>query len=139
MSNGHLILKASGHLARHLVSNHLVVGGAPVITMSSLPAAQKTVAYSVALTATGSSSYAWSVLSGSFPPGLSLDGTGNITGTPTSTGSYSFVVQVQGYNGLRSSQAYTLTVTVARLSIWMYYDNNPYAALSLTVIPCTLR
>ncbi len=37
----------------------------------------------------------WTILSGSLPPGLTLDPTsGNITGTPTNVGSYNFTAQV---------------------------------------------
>jgi Putative Ig domain len=43
----------------------------------------------------GTAPYVWSVASGSLPPGLSLNpGTGAVFGTPSSSGSFSFVLQV---------------------------------------------
>ena len=43
----------------------------------------------------GLAPYAWTLVSGSLPPGLTLNGgSGLITGTPTSTGEYKFIVQV---------------------------------------------
>lgn len=44
----------------------------------------------------GTPGYAYTIISGSLPPGLSLDGTsGAITGTPTTVGHYAFVAKVQ--------------------------------------------
>jgi hypothetical protein len=62
----------------------------------SLPAGTQNVAYSATLAATGGSgSYSWSISSGSLPAGLQLtSGTGAIGGTPTTTGTFSFVAQV---------------------------------------------
>jgi YVTN family beta-propeller protein/uncharacterized repeat protein (TIGR03803 family) len=59
-------------------------------------AAQLGVAYNSALTATGGvAPYTFSILSGSLPPGLTLNtSTGAITGTPTTAGIYNFVAQV---------------------------------------------
>jgi hypothetical protein len=55
------------------------------ITTASLPQAQVGVAYSTTLVATGGTTpYAWSILSGALPAGLSLNAsTGVISGTPT--------------------------------------------------------
>jgi fibronectin type 3 domain-containing protein len=39
--------------------------------------------------------YAWSLVSGNLPDGLSLESSGVITGTPTALGTYNFTVQVQ--------------------------------------------
>ena len=58
--------------------------------------AQLGVAYNSALTATGGvGPYTFSIISGSLPPGLTLNtSTGAITGTPTTAGVYNFVAQV---------------------------------------------
>jgi hypothetical protein len=64
---------------------------------SPLPTATVGLAYSASLAATGGTApYNWSLDSGSpmLPPGISLSTGGHFTGTPTQSGSYSFVVKV---------------------------------------------
>jgi len=51
--------------------------------------------YASTVTATGGTApYTWSVTSGALPPGLNLSTSGAITGTPTSTGVSTFMLQV---------------------------------------------
>ena len=51
----------------------------------------------------------WSLKSGALPPGLNLTGAGVLEGTPTTEGSYQFVVQAQ--DGTQTdSETYTITV-----------------------------
>ena len=66
------------------------------ITTTSLPAASTGFAYSYFLEATGGTgSYTWSRVWGMMPAGLSLNPlTGEISGSPTRTGTFTFVVQV---------------------------------------------
>ena len=68
-------------------------------------------AYNQSLTVSGGvAPFIWSIYSGSLPAGLTLNSsTGTITGTPTATGSSSFVVRV---NDSYSSATKTLTINV---------------------------
>lgn len=45
---------------------------------------------------------AWSKISGTLPPGLSLSSGGLISGTPTTAGTYDFTVKLQGGSGISS-------------------------------------
>jgi hypothetical protein len=87
----------------------------PVITSpapGTLPDGTVGVPYSVTLTATsGTPPYNWSVPPGTLPPGLSLGPlSGQITGTPTTNGTYTFTVTVTDANSLTNSQTYTITI-----------------------------
>jgi subtilisin family serine protease len=68
----------------------------PTITTTSLPGGVVGTAYSQTLQATGGTPpFTWSVSSGVLPAGLTLNaGTGAVTGTPTSAGTFSFTVRV---------------------------------------------
>ncbi|WP_370680967.1 putative Ig domain-containing protein [Comamonas sp. GB3 AK4-5] len=88
---------------------------APTLTMGqgSLPAATAGVAYSQTLTASqGTAPYTYAITTGALPAGLSLDtATGQITGTPSTLGSFSFTVGITDHYGATGSQSYTLQVT----------------------------
>jgi hypothetical protein len=58
-------------------------GTAPTITTVSLPSGTDGVAYSQALTATGTAPITWSIVSGSISPLTLNASTGAITGTPS--------------------------------------------------------
>jgi hypothetical protein len=51
----------------------------------------------------------WSVQSGTLPPGIALSADGNLTGTPTTEGSYQFVVQAQTISDT-DTETYTIVV-----------------------------
>jgi hypothetical protein len=97
---------------------YTVVIGVPcngvTITLSptSLPPGAQGGSYSQQVTATGGTGpYQYVVTSGSLPPGLTLDAaTGAISGVPTATGSYLFVVTATDANLCTGSQAYVLTI-----------------------------
>jgi hypothetical protein len=71
--------------------------------------------YSFQLTADGGGSQVWSVTSGSLPAGMGLSSSGLISGTPTATGDFTFVVKVTDVNRT-DTETYTLSV-VERLKI----------------------
>ncbi len=82
------------------------------ITTLSLPNGQIGIPYNQLLSAVrGLAPYTWTVVSGSLPGGLALNGTsGEISGTPTSAGGYAFTVQVEDANGLTAEQPLTITI-----------------------------
>lgn len=85
---------------------------APVVTTTSLPSGTEGVAYSATLDATHpSSAIHWSLTTGSLPSGLHLvSKTGQITGTPRSTGDQSFTVTATGAGHLTGSAALSITI-----------------------------
>ena len=98
---------------------------APVIaiTPATLPGGTGGTAYSQQLTASGGvGPYVYSVTAGALPPGLTLSGTGMLSGTPTSASSFTFTVTAADANAQTGAQAYTMAV----------------AAPALTVTPATL-
>jgi len=85
------------------------------ITTTSLPDAVLGEPYSATLEATGGTPpYTWSIIDGSLPGGLSLDPlTGVISGTPSSTGTWDFMVQVMDDLGDTATQPLSITVGTA--------------------------
>ncbi|MBJ6751586.1 protease pro-enzyme activation domain-containing protein [Geomonas anaerohicana] len=84
-----------------LVMNWPVVASPlDISSTNSLANGTQGVAYSATLAATGGSSpYTWSVVGGSLPAGVTLSSGGVLSGTPSSTGVFSFTAQVKdGYN-----------------------------------------
>ncbi|MBI2815785.1 MAG: putative Ig domain-containing protein [Acidobacteria bacterium] len=82
------------------------------ITTATLPIAVQNRAFSTALGASaGTQPYSWSIASGSPPPGLTLTaGTGEISGTPTTTGTFSFTARVTDSASATATKALSLTV-----------------------------
>jgi hypothetical protein len=87
----------------------------PPLTLACPSAAgQVAVTYNSTLTVTGgaSRSYLFSLASGSLPPGLPLGtGTGAISGTPTTAGTYTFTSKVVDSLGSSATAACTIGVT----------------------------
>ncbi|CAK0780666.1 hypothetical protein CCP4SC76_7520002 [Gammaproteobacteria bacterium] len=82
------------------------------LATTSLPAGLVNKAYLQPLQAVGGQTpYAWSVIAGRLPGGMSLNpATGGLSGTPTDLGtSASFTVQVQDVRGQTATQALTFT------------------------------
>jgi hypothetical protein len=55
--------------------------------------------------------FTWSLAAGALPPGLTLFPNGQIFGTPTTTGTFSFTVRVTDANGQAATQAFSLTIS----------------------------
>ncbi len=89
---------------------------APVVTISpsALSGGTVGVAYSQTLTGSnGTAPYSFSLYSSSLPPGMTLSSAGVLSGTPTTSGTYSFVVSVLDQYGAWGAPAYTLNIAIA--------------------------
>lgn len=84
------------------------------ITTSALAAGEDGTIYSAPLSASGGTpGYTWSITSGSLPAGLTLSGSGLITGTPTGTGTSSFTVQVADNSSPVQTARLNASITVS--------------------------
>ena len=86
-----------------------------VISTSSLPAGTAGTAYGAFVSATGGlAPYAWTIVAGSLPTGLSLNpASGAISGTPAAAGSSTFTVQVTDGQAPADVATAALSITVA--------------------------
>ena len=86
---------------------------APAITTdAALPAGTQNEAYAATLAATGTAPITWSVAEGStLPEGLALDAaTGALSGSPTTSGDFSFTIIASNGTAPDASQAFTLSI-----------------------------
>ncbi|MHC1654666.1 putative Ig domain-containing protein [Stenotrophomonas maltophilia] len=97
---------------------------APTISIApvSLPNATVATAYSQTVAASGGvSTYSYAVTAGSLPPGLSLSGSGVLSGTSTAAGTYNFTLTATdsstGAGPYTGSRAYALTVNAPTLTL----------------------
>ena len=94
----------------------LVVSAPPLsISTTSLPSVSVNQTYSQTLQANGGTpSYAWTVVSGSLPPGLSLGGSsGIISGAPSTTGKFAFTVRVSDRSWPQQTVSTSLSISVS--------------------------
>jgi hypothetical protein len=119
-------VKASGNYSVQVVSG-LAIATAPV-----LPQATAFVPYTYTLqTAGGSPPYSWVVTVGSLPAGLTFNGNGQISGSPTSTGDFTFTAQVIDGASRTAQKEFTLSVrgplTITSAALPSGVTGSPYS------------
>jgi sugar lactone lactonase YvrE len=88
-----------------------------ITTPASLPPAGVGAPYAQILGATGGTPpFAWSIVSGALPAGLTLSTPGTINGTPTTSGVSLFTLQATDSTGAIATQSFGLTVTVPMIT-----------------------
>ena len=95
----------------------LLVVSFPSINTTSLPNGMAGVSYTAALSGVGTAPLSWSISGGSLPDGLALAQDGQITGTPTRLGIFSFNIVLSDGNqpALTVSQGFTVTILAPQL------------------------
>ncbi|MBE1484741.1 putative repeat protein (TIGR01451 family) [Plantactinospora soyae] len=107
------VLDASGESATQALT--VVIAPAPTLTFPAPPQGQVGIGYSIPLTVTGGTApFTWSITAGSLPPGLTLNtGTGQLSGTPTLAGNYSFTVRVVDSFAQSATRTVALGITAS--------------------------
>ncbi len=85
-----------------------------IVSTATVPSGKVSTAYSTSLAATGGTApYSWSMPAGALPKGLSLSSSGAISGTPTASGSFTFVAEVSdsGSPVQTAQMTYSLTIS----------------------------
>lgn len=106
------VTDSAGAVDTQNLSITIIDGTIPTISTTELNFAPTNAAYSETLQASGGSlPYNWSILSGDFPTGLTLNSsTGEISGIPTSNGSYVFTIQLVDATGKIDTQLLSIVV-----------------------------
>jgi uncharacterized repeat protein (TIGR01451 family) len=104
------VTDAAGESATRSVT--LVIAAAPVVTFTP-PAGQVGIAYSQQPSLTGGTApFVWSISSGSLPTGLAVNSsTGLVSGTPTTSGSFSVTIAATDSFGQVAARTATIVVT----------------------------
>lgn len=109
------------------IASALAITTAP----GALPDAIIGVPYSFAFQSNGGiTPISWTLASGQFPSGLTLNANGTLSGTPTATGSFTFTIQA----GDASSPSQTITINVAIKSTSLLVITSAGGALPDAVV-----
>jgi hypothetical protein len=111
---------------------NLTVQATPLTIISAaLPGGTLNVSYTAPLTASGGvTPYTWSISSGSLPTGLSLNsGTGVISGTPTTAGTYSFTARVTDSTSpaQTATKAFSVAIDLTGPMLIISSASNPFS------------
>jgi hypothetical protein len=95
----------------------ITVNAALTITTTSVPNGSVGANYNATVSAAGGvEPYSWSIISGNLPPGLNANNSNdtlNISGQPTTTGTYTFTVQVSDNEDSPASTSASFTIVIS--------------------------
>ncbi len=120
-AGGKVVLHQGGSFGGSTPSTLRVFGLAgprPRMTTPVLPLGRTGSPYTAQLAATGGASFTWTVQSGALPAGLSLSGSGLVSGTPTTAGTSRVVVKVTGANGRSTTRSLPVGVVASATPTW---------------------
>lgn len=109
------------------VEDYTLTVTCPVITTApaSLPVYYLAAPMSQMLSASGGTApYTWSVSAGSLPPGLTLDSSGQLSGTPTAVGTFNFTVRAADAYGCFGTRDYVVQVKGMSVGNLVFNDQN---------------
>ncbi len=138
MVDGQYIVRVSNDRLQRTVGDALLtVGSGLTILPDSLPAGIINQPYSATLTPSGGTApYTFSLESGSLPPGLALDSSGQLTGTPTLAGNYNFMVHLGDSSNENLSKSYSIKVDTGITVSYtdsdidhVYFDGDAFSAI----------
>ena len=112
LSGGHITIVMSGST---VVDKELATDlPAPVIRTSVYPDAFVNKPYMAPTIIFGNAApYTLSIIGGTLPPGMTVDGHGQLVGTPTDLGSYSFTMRAIDSNGVETSKNLNVHVVIS--------------------------
>ncbi len=115
-----IVYASAGSIIEQTVTrSYAITVNPPPLISSNLPTGQVGQSYTGSIVVQGGTApFAFSIPSGSLPPGLSLSAsTGAITGTPTAQGTFSFVARVTDANGALSESQLGIAVQLPPLTL----------------------
>lgn len=101
-------------------ANYVLQVGAPTVSVApeTLPSPAIAVAYQQTLTASGGvAPYQFALDGGALPPGITLSMSGDVSGTATAAGAYSFTVTATDANGQSGSRVYNVNVAAPTVTL----------------------
>ena len=106
------------------------------ITTTTLPAGFTNVSYAASLAATGGTApYSWSLApNNSLPIGLIFSSSGQISGTPTGIGTFTFTVQVNDGSTPQQTASKQVSIAVGFLSTWTIWSSTSTPIVSQTLV-----
>lgn len=89
-----------------------------ITSVATLPTGAEAVDYLVSLAVSGGTGpYAWAIIGGSLPAGLSLSSNGMVSGLPTEAGTSNFTAEVTDTLNVKTSQVFQVTIEDSPITI----------------------